>query len=255
MAARAWLYDFGNLRGSRLDRPPPSMRNLIDLSSWQGGLTTLFGLALVSLVAVGIRLLLMQTVQQRRERANRQINERLKTLIAAYKTLGGSFTGNLTVDPSHLRELRLAAEEGQGLPGPAMTGSERGRRLRDAVEAALSDVMLLGTAEQVALAVQAANEMVAGRHVETAALVVSLRSFIREVLDLDAIPDDVSMPKQGPLRPAGGGPRGAGRGERGGGTDGGRAGGQGGDGAGASGPGLHRGFGDDTTGGSDISHR
>jgi hypothetical protein len=30
-------------------------------------------------------------VQQRRQRENRQINERLRTLIAAYKTLGGSF--------------------------------------------------------------------------------------------------------------------------------------------------------------------
>ena len=41
------------------------------------------------------------TIQQRRERLNRQINERLRTLIAAYKTLGGSFTGNLMADPRH----------------------------------------------------------------------------------------------------------------------------------------------------------
>jgi type II secretory pathway pseudopilin PulG len=91
------------------------MRSIIDLSSWQGGLTTLLGLALVSLVAVGIRLLVMQTVQQRRERANRQINERLKTLIAAYKALGGSFTGTLTVDPSHLRKTHTAVR-GNGSP-------------------------------------------------------------------------------------------------------------------------------------------
>jgi glucose uptake protein GlcU len=64
------------------------MRNIIDFSSWQGGLRTLLGLALVSLVAVGIRLLVMQTVQQRRERANRQINERLKTLIALTRRWG-----------------------------------------------------------------------------------------------------------------------------------------------------------------------
>src|ERR1700709_2052415 len=81
----------------------PNMRGAIDFSSWQGILSTLFGLVVVSLVAVGIRLLLMQSVQQRRERQNRQINERLRTLIAAYKTLGGSFTGDLAVDPSHLR--------------------------------------------------------------------------------------------------------------------------------------------------------
>jgi hypothetical protein len=216
------------------------MRNIIDFSSWQGALATLLGLALVSLIAVGIRLLVMQTVQQRRERANRQINERLKTLIAAYKTLGGSFTGNLTVDPSHLSERR-STEVGHGPAEPATIGSDRRRRLRDAVEAALSDVMLLGTPEQVRLAVQAANDMVAGRSVETAALVVSLRTFIREVLDLDAIPADVSIPKQGPLRPAAGGSR-AVRGERTGGTDGGRKGDQSGDGAGASALGQSQGL-------------
>jgi type II secretory pathway pseudopilin PulG len=217
------------------------MRNLIDFSSWQGGLSTLLGFALVSLVAVGIRLLVMQTVQQRRERANRQINERLKTLIAAYKTLGGSFTGTLTVDPSHLRETRTA-EGDHGSPEPAMTGSDRSRRLRDAVEAALSDVMLLGTPDQVRLAVQAANDMVAGRSVETAALVASLRTFVREVLGLDEVPADVSIPKQGPLRPAGVSAR-AGRGERADGTAAGRTGGQAGDGAGTGALGPSRGLG------------
>ena len=73
-------------------------------------MTTLMGLVLVSVVAVGIRLVFMQTIQRRRERENRQINERLKTLIAAYKTLGGAFTGELEVDPSHLRDLRRRAE-------------------------------------------------------------------------------------------------------------------------------------------------
>jgi type II secretory pathway pseudopilin PulG len=224
------------------------MRSLIDFSSWQGGLTTLLGLALVSLVAVGIRLVLMQTVQQRRERANRQINERLKTLIAAYKTLGGSFTGNLTVDPAHLRDLRMAEAAG----GPAQSaGSDRRRRLRDAVEAALSDVMLLGTADQVRLAVQAANDMVAGRTVETAALVVSLREFIRDVLDLDRLPADLAFPKQGPLRPAA-----SPRGGRPGGADGGRRGGQGGAGAGAGGGAMGVGTAaglDDGAGGSTAS--
>ena len=65
------------------------MRN-IDFSSWQTLLLSLFGLAVVTLIGVGLRLVAMQTIQQRRERENRQINERLRTLIAAYKTLGGS---------------------------------------------------------------------------------------------------------------------------------------------------------------------
>jgi heme exporter protein D len=202
------------------------MRNLIDFSSWQGVLSTLLGLVLVTVVAVGIRLLVMQQVQQRRERQNRQINERLKTLIAAYKTLGGSFTGELAVDPSHLRDLRRQ-DAAAGL-APGQPPSERSRRIRDAVEAALSDVMLLGTAEQVRLAAQAANDMVAGRKIETAALVESLRGFIREVLDLEAVPADLVIPRQGPVRAAAGA-RSGGR-NAGGGAGGGGGGGHGGEG-------------------------
>lgn len=48
------------------------MRRLFDFSSWQGILTTLMGLALVIVMAVGIRLVVMQRVQLRRERQNRQ---------------------------------------------------------------------------------------------------------------------------------------------------------------------------------------
>ena len=188
------------------------MRNLLDFSSWSAVLSTLLGLVIVTVVAVGIRLLVMQRVQQRRERQNRQINERLKTLIAAYKILGSSFTGSLAVDPSHLRDLRVRAaapsENPDDEPAPPRGNSERRRRIRDAVEAALSDVILLGTADQVRLATQAASDMVAGRTIETAALVVSLRDFIREVLDLDAVPADLVIPKQGPARTASAGGRG-----------------------------------------------
>lgn len=191
------------------------MRNL-DFSSWQTVLSTLLGLAVITLIGVGIRLLVMQTIQQRRERENRQINERLRTLIAAYKTLGGSFTGNLVVDPSHLRDLRRGAPETAGEPeahedddplrppsadGP---GAERRRRVRDAVEAALSDIILLGTEDQVRLAAQAAADLVAGRGIETAELVVSLRDFIRRVLNLEPVPAGLAIPRQGPpgRRPA-----------------------------------------------------
>lgn len=212
------------------------MRNVFDFSSWQGMLSTLLGLVLVTVVAVGIRLLVMQRVQQRRERQNRQINERLRTLIAAYKTLGGSFTGTLAVDPSHLRDLRRQASDAQGPSSgeeqPTPDTSERRRRIRDAVEAALSDVILLGTAEQVQLAVTAANDMVAGRKIETAALVVSLRNFIREVLDLDAVPAELIVPKQGPVRGPGGSKRAASDGSARSGRGEGRQGG--GDGAGAA---------------------
>jgi heme exporter protein D len=183
------------------------MRNL-DFSSWQALLSTLLGLAVITLIGVGIRLLAMQVIQQRRERENRQINERLRTLIAAYKTLGGSFTGNLAVDPTHLRDLRRRSElaAGSALADVVDTAqnewpsAERSRRVRDAVEAALSDIILLGTEEQVQLAATAATELAAGRPTHTAELVVSLRDFIRQVLGLDPVPTNLSIPKQGPAR-------------------------------------------------------
>jgi hypothetical protein len=180
-----------------------NMRNL-DFTSWPALLSTLLGLSVITLIGVGIRLLAMQTIQQRRERENRQINERLRTLIAAYKTLGGSFTGDLAVDPAHLRDSKRdsdgAAGHGTEAPADNVRRSDRSRRIRDAVEAALSDVILLGTEEQVRLATAAAAELAAGRPVETAALVVSLRDFIRQVLDLQPVPPQLVIPKQGPSR-------------------------------------------------------
>ena len=170
----------------------------IDFSSWQTVLSTLGGLVVITLLGVGIRLLVMQALQARRERENRQINERLRTLMAAYKVLGGSFTGDLGVDPAHLRQLRERSHQ-QGVAEP---GSDRARRIRDAVEAALSDILLLGTDEQVRLAAHAATELAQGRPVHTHALVVSLRDFIRGALDLAPIPAGLEIPTQGPTRPA-----------------------------------------------------
>jgi hypothetical protein len=159
----------------------------------------------ITLIGVGIRLLAMQTIQQRRERENRQINERLRTLIAAYKTLGGSFTGNLAVSPIHLKDWRrdtdAATNHGtEAAVDKVQLTSDRSRRIRDAVEAALSDIILLGTEAQVRLAAEAAAELVAGRPVETGALVICLRDFIREVLDLQPVPAALVIPKQGPSR-------------------------------------------------------
>ena len=209
------------------------MRSALDFSSWQTLISTLLGLVLVSVVAVGVRLLVMQTVQQRRERENRQINERLKTLIAAYKTLGGSFTGVLSVDPRHLRELRQLPVD----PAGATPASDRARRVRDAVEAALADIILLGTDDQVRLAATAATEMAAGRPVETAALVTSLRDFIRDVLELDPVPASLAIPKQGPLRSLGSRDKAGASGGSGSGGKGGADGG-GGFGGGSGGGGL-----------------
>ncbi|WP_426270018.1 hypothetical protein ACN9MB_19915 [Dyella kyungheensis] len=208
------------------------MRNL-DFSSWHALLSTVVGLGLITLIMVGVRLLAMHTVQKRRERENRQINERLRTLIAAYKTLGGSFTGDLSVDPTHLRDLRRV--EGESHETIAQR-SDRSRRMRDAVEAALSDIILLGTEEQVALAARAATELSEGRPTHTAALVVSLRDFIRKVLDLEAVPANLAIPKQGPTRISATRGKGEGKGEGGG---KGAGGGMGGMGAGMGGMGSH----------------
>ena len=226
-----------------------------DFSSWQGVLSTLLGLAIITLLGVGIRLLVMQTVQQRRERENRQINERLRTLIAAYKTLGGSFTGDLAVDPTHLRELQRRAPppaDGPALPAAEFLSTDRSRRIRDAVEAALSDIILLGTEEQVRLASKAAAELVAGRPVHTHELVVSLRAFIRQVLDLDPIPASVTIPNQGPARPGGAkSEKGEGRGQdRGGGNKG-----TGGDMAAGAGAGMGLGLGAGMTSGESAQDR
>lgn len=210
------------------------MRNL-DFSSWQSLLVTLIGLAVITVIGVGIRLVMMLEIQRRRERMNRQINERLRTLIAAYKTLGGSFTGDLTVDPRHRRDLRSrepVAETGaEGAADPSIdiaAGSDRPRRIRDAVEAALSDIILLGTEEQVRLAARAASELIAGNPTHTHELVVSLRDFIRDALDLDRLPSDLALPMQGPARSVSSGGRGKGEqgkgdSQRGGGGGGGGA--------------------------------
>jgi len=218
----------------------------MDFSSWQGAFTTIIGLAIFTLLGVGIRILMMQTIQQRQQRMNRQINERLKTLMSAYRTLGGSFTGQLTVDPTHLRDVR--AREGVGADDDMapdsvlapLTSSERSRRIRDAVEAALADILLLGTEEHCRLAGQAAADLAAGRPIHTAELVISLRNFIRTALDLDPMPGDVAIPLQGPTRTQGGAGRGRGGADGGGGGGGGRgAGGGNADGGGGGGMGMH----------------
>lgn len=228
---------------------------LLDFSSWTSVLSTLMGLLVATCLMMGIRLLFMQTVQKKRERENRQINERLKTLIAAYKILGGSFTGTLHVSPIHLREARQAFQVPDGEDSASSLqpethalrqrtevdeGTERQRRIRDAVEAALSDVILLGTEEQVRLAVAAANDMVAGQNIETAALVTSLRDFIRQALDLEPLAPELKIPSQGPARPSSSGA--SHRGQSGGAAAGGR-GGQGAGGGGGAGLGMGVGMG------------
>ena len=227
------------------------MRGMMDFSSWQSILTTLAGILMFTMIAMGVRVLMMMTIQARQGRMNRQINERLRTLISAYRVLGGSFTGSLTVDPTHMGQLRRQLHEAEGetanevleTPVPVMEpevssfSMERRVQIRDAVEGALADILLLGTEDHVRLAGQAALDMAEGRPIHTAELVVSLRRYIREALDLEDIPKEVRIPAQGPTRPSQGGGRGGKGGERGQGAGGGGAGGAGGGGGGAGGGG------------------
>ena len=212
----------------------------LDFSSWHGVMTTVLGFALFMLMGMGMRVLMMMTVQQRQQRMNRQINERLRTLMAAYKVLGGSFTGMLQVDPRSRRKYLSdvagtghAPVEGEPVPqdeaGTIISGAtvvseqvtvqtselvpggsgalppfviERRIQMRNAVEAALSDVLLLGTEDHVRLASMAASQLAAGHPIQTAELVASLRDYIRKALGLEAIPAGIAIPAQGPTRPS-----------------------------------------------------
>jgi hypothetical protein len=88
---------FGNVRIGTIVRPvqflPRSGLRSLDFSSLHSLFTTLISLAAITLLGVGIRLVTQTTIQQRRERMNRQINERLRALMAASPT-------KLSADPS-----------------------------------------------------------------------------------------------------------------------------------------------------------
>lgn len=141
-------------------------------------MTILLGL---TLIGVGIRVVMMLTLQSRQQRMNSTINERFKTLIAAYRVKGGSFIGELSINPAHLRDPRLRDLPDNPLAEPRSAaigetpGADRSRRIHDAVEGALSDILLLGTEEHVRLAGQAARNVAAGRPIQTAALVTYVR--------------------------------------------------------------------------------
>ncbi len=79
-----------------------------------------------------------------------------------------------TRSPPSRRDLRRHAEVPTATATSSLDlsvddspGSDRARRIRDAVEAALSDIILLGTEEQVQLAVDAVHELANGKFVHT----------------------------------------------------------------------------------------
>jgi hypothetical protein len=152
----------------------------------------------------------MTTILQRWERLNRQIKEGLRPLVADYKILAESFAGNLVVDawipPIDVIDVANLELRPLSPPVPSIWAQRtfpawgRARRIWDAVESALSDIILLGTEQQVELAAQVVQELSAGKRVHTHELVVSPHTFIREALNLDPVLLKVVITIQNPTR-------------------------------------------------------
>ena len=160
---------------------------------------TLIGSLIVAVVLLAVRVFVMQRVQQRRQRENRQETERLRSLVAAYRSLAGSFS-------------------------PA--SSEH----RSQIEETLADIVLFGSLPQVELAVRCVRQLERGEAVDYQPLIKALRSDLRTQLGLEPIPLRLELPASGPGRPmrlgrgdGEGGGRGEGRGGGGGGGGGGGA--------------------------------
>jgi uncharacterized membrane protein YgcG len=165
----------------------------------------------VAIFLLAIRIFVMQRVQTRRQRENRQETERLKSLVAAYRTMAGSFS-------------------------PAEAGD------REQLEAALSDIILFGSLRQVELASACARALTTGVPVDHQELIADLRSTLRDQLGLDAIPETIDIPAAGPAPARMNGEGARGRGGRGGGGMGG-----GGMGGGGTGVGVGVGLGAGST--------
>lgn len=130
---------------------------------------TLIASLVVTVVLLAIRIFVMQRVQQKRQRENRQETERLRSLVAAYRSLAGSFSPAADADRAQL-------------------------------EAVLGDIVLFGSLRQVELAAQCATALVRGEAVNYQVLVEELRSDLRRQLGLEPIPADLVLPPSGPGR-------------------------------------------------------
>lgn len=131
----------------------------------------------IALALLLMRVFVMGRAQEKRQRANRQQTERLKSLVSAYRVLAGSF--------QPLRE------------GESMEDVDRG-----AIEAALSDILLFGSAEQVAMASECAHAFVHGHLPPIGPLVTDLRRDLRVQLGLAPLDATLALPMPGPLRGA-----------------------------------------------------
>ena len=165
---------------------------------------SIIGSLLITVLLLAMRIFVMQRIQSRRQRENRQETERLKSLVAAYRSLAGSFSPFL-------------------------------EEHRDQLEETLSDIVLFGSLREVELAAAAARALTAGETLSYQPLIEALRADVRSQLGLDPIPPSIELPPSGPGRRRNDG-EGSGRGGGGGGSGGGGGGG-GGLGGGAAGAG------------------
>lgn len=131
----------------------------------------------VALIVVGLRIWLLQRARRGWQMDTRKQTERLGALLAACRALGGSFT-------------------------PATTADQR------PMEEALADLMIFGSPSQLRLAAEAAAQLSRGELPDCQALVDDLRTELRSLLGLEAMPADLRWPPSGPGRAAAG-PRGA----------------------------------------------
>jgi hypothetical protein len=143
-----------------------------DVGSWPLSIGVPLIIALILLL---MRVFVTGRAQEKRQRANRQQTERLKSLVSAYRILAGSFRP--------LRESERI-EEGDRTP----------------IEAALSDVLLFGSAHQVTLAAECAHALVEGRVPPLSPLVTDLRRDLRAQLGLAPLDAALTLPAHGPLR-------------------------------------------------------
>lgn len=167
---------------------------------------TLLTSLVVAIVLLTIRVVVMQRVQQRRQRENRQETERLKSLVAAYRALAGSFT-----------------------PATAEHTPQ--------IEETLAELVLFGSLPQVELAAACLAALQRGESPDCQPLVEDLRTELRRQLGLEPIPSSLVIPRSGPGR-AGTARGGRGEGEGGGGRGGGGGAAGGGGGGGGAGSGL-----------------
>jgi len=128
---------------------------------------TLIASLSVAVVLLIVRIVIMQRVQRKRQRENRQETERLKSLVAAYRSLAGSFSPAGSEDTAQIEET-------------------------------LADIILFGSLPQVELAVACITALKSGKSPDYQPLIAQLRADVRGQLGLEPLPSHWQLPPSGP---------------------------------------------------------